>query len=337
MPELTPGLDGAPVTDKHRLIQLRSVVSDVERGLLGQKLQDGWGHVRPYSVLVAVIGNHYKFGSWQRIIDMIQEANKQGIPCAISEIQDRCFDPYDALGTMRNEAILAAQTEGFEFLCYVDADIQPAADTLVKLMAWQRSPIQPAILAPFVIEEGTGRRLHGPSLEPYTGLHVVKWCVLSMLLFRTSVFNCTGPRFWGDAMGADEGYHFQTLYHYGHRPYIDTNVQLPVAGRPHYPLATNRFNWQQRQEHWDRILQELAKPPDRRPIDPNSPYQVNGEYLPFLLAPQPPPAAAGATVPATGSEAGGAVAGGTGTIPTPMGLGAVAVALPPLTGISYQG
>ena len=259
-----------------RLLAIRTIGSDQERDQIRQRMVEGWLHMKPNSVLVAVIGNHWEGGSWEKTTNMVIHTSKAGIHCGFSEMQDRCFQPYDALGTMRNEAIIDALNEGFEWICYVDADILPEPDTLIKLIAWQMP-----IVAPFVAEPGTGKPLHGPERKVNTGLQHIKWCVLSMLLIKTSVFNAAGPRFWGDAVGADEGYHFKTLARYGHTPMIDTNTQLIVSKPPTYPLTINRMTWDERQEALKKTVERLKRSPDRRPIDPRSPFTINGEYMPF--------------------------------------------------------
>ena len=61
--------------------------------------------------------------------------------------------------------------------------------------------------------------------------------VISFVLFRTSVFLpwALNP-FWQDAIGADEGYHFSKLEMAGHRPFVDTDVEVVVQSAPHFPL-----------------------------------------------------------------------------------------------------
>lgn len=335
-----------PITPKHRYITLRSFVTAEERDRVTGPTAARWPHVRPDSVLICPMGYYYPAGCWQKIVDMMLYTQQQGIHVGMSELQDRCFSPYDALGTMRNEAIMVAQNEGFEWLLYLDNDVMPERDTLVRLIHWQLP-----IVAPFVAEPGTGRRLFGPDWNPNQGIRPAKWCVLSMLLFRMNVFNCLPmpSRFWNDAIGADEGFHFQTLWHYGHQPWIDTNTQLVTAGGPHYPLSSNRMNAEQRREMWERLqknrLQEPDRtvssngadkgkvylpmpnnpltvitfdrkelplvddaltyeqrqalsdfeiglrrdPPNRAPVEPNTPGVVDGEYVPFAPQPGPPP------------------------------------------------
>src|SRR3990167_6016955 len=254
-----------------------------------------WPHLRPDSVLIAAIGFHWAQGSWQKVLDMLDYYNQHGVYAALSEVQDRCFEPYDALGTMRNEAANMARNEGFEWICYVDNDIQPEPDTLIRLLQWQLP-----IVAPYVVEPGTGKRLFGPGWEPNQGLKPVRWSVLSMLLMKTAVFNCFGTEFWADAIGADEGFHFQKLWHYGHRPWVDTNTHLVVGGAPHYPLASNRLPSAQRAQLWDRVNEKRNMPPDRRPIDPNNVRDVvDGQYLPFIARQREQEAAAQPAAPGT--------------------------------------
>ena len=249
-----------------------------------RKNAEGWGHLSPESVFIAAIGNHWAPGAWNRVVDMFVATKNSGVRAAMFELMDRCHEPYDALGTMRNEALLMAMNQGFEWICYLDNDIWPEPDFLLRLLRWQLP-----IVAPFVAEPGTGKYLGGPGLEANTGVKPAKWTVLSMLLFKTAVFNCTGPMFWHDAIGADEGIHFQKLWHYGHRLWVDTGVQLQVGRRPIYPLSSRGLPLEERLKRGENLRQRLLMAPDRRPIDPNSPHVKNGIYLPFE-PPKPPEA-----------------------------------------------
>lgn len=273
-----------PSTPKHQYISIRHYPTETERQLAVQKSMRQWAHIRPNSTLLCPMANHWAPGSWNKVVDMMKHTMEQGgIYVAMQEVQDRCFNPYDALGTMRNEAIMEAECEGFEWLCYVDNDVQPQPDTLLRLLAYDLP-----VMAPLVIEPGTGKQLSGPPLQPNSGVHPAKWSVLSMLLFRVAVFRPFHGMFWSDAIGADEGIHFQRLFaETGHRLYIDTNTQLVVAGEPLYPLAINRFSWEERQKTiQDKIVKFLA-PPDRRAINPFGPNVIDGDYMPFAVGAQP--------------------------------------------------
>ena len=264
---------------------VRYHTSEREREFMEARAANSWHHVRPWSVLVCAMGYHWKPGSWQKVLDMVQYAQEQGFYVAMLEIMDRCFNPYDALGAMRNEAIMKAR-QGFEWLLYVDNDVQPEKDTLVKLLRYDLP-----IIAPYVEEVGTGKPLHGPFREKGTGIQGVRWCVLSMLLFRTSVFQpFVGGEFWNNAIGADEGYHFQKLWDIGHRPYIDTNIILPVFSPPTYPLAANRMTEAEAKSFWDQRREWINAMPDRAPLDPLEARQANGEYMPWMPLPAPNPA-----------------------------------------------
>jgi len=271
------------LSDKYRYVHVRSFASEEElnRGSANQNTR--WHHIRPDSVLVCGMGFHWSAEgySWNKVCNMIEYAQSKGYYVGFSELQDRCFEPYDALGTMRNEAILMAQNEGFEWILYLDNDVMPEPDTLVRMIERQYP-----ILAPMVVEPGTGRQLFAPGVTPNSGVVAGKWTVLSMLLFRTSVFRCVGPNFWRDAVGADEGFHFQHLWYYGHRPYIDSDIQLIVAGTPHYPLSSNRLSRADREEMWNKINEKRNRPPNRLPLDPNGPSVVDGEYMPWGTPPE---------------------------------------------------
>lgn len=301
-----------PTTDKHHYVSIRSYPTEQERQLAHQKQERTWPHIRPNSVLIAGIGFHWKPTCWNKVADMMKYTMDKGIYCGLQEMQDRCFDPYDALGTMRNEAILQARLEGFDWLLMVDNDVMPKPDTLVRLLAWDMP-----IVAPLVLEPGTGKQLSGPRMEANTGLHPAKWAVLSMLLFDTKIFNCfPAGNMWADAIGADEGFHFMKLRYYGHRLYVDTDTQLVVAGEPLYPLAMNRFSKEDRDKwKWEKIVKNQA-PPDRRAIDPFGPgVMPDGDYMPFIKGDPKPPAGTRVLAPLAWSSS------ATVTAPVPVGWG----------------
>lgn len=262
-----------PLDARYRNIVVRSFASEQERDFSEKVRDHTWGHIRPHSTLVAAMGNHWAKGSWQKVVEMMQYTHTQGVYCGLTELQDRCFNPYDALGTMRNEAILLAQNEGFEWLLYIDNDVLPEKDTLIKLLNWEMP-----IITPYVCEPGTGKKLFGPAWDCNQGLKPLKWSVLTMLLFRTSVFNCfPAGTFWDNPIGADEGFHYQKLWRYGHMPWLDTGIQLLVAGPPHYPLASNRLPSAKREALWDQINEKRNAPPDRSAIGDTS----GKEFLPW--------------------------------------------------------
>ena len=292
---------------RDKLVILATFATEQEKREAIRRNAVGWPHIRPNCTMVAPIGNHWAPGAWQCVVDMVQYTNSQGVACWLMEIQDRNFNPFDAMGVMRNEACLVAQSAGFEWPLMVDNDVRPNPDTLLRLLAWDMPIVAPYVeepctecpqckREPFRARENNVDvwrcvcgwnqpviKLHGPHCDLNTGLRPIRWSVLSMLLFRTVLFNCfPGGTMWADPMGADEGFHFKRLWWYGHRPYLDTNIQLPVWSKPHYPLATNRMSWEDRQAFWKAKIEKLQQPPDRRPINPNVPGVVEGEYMPFL-------------------------------------------------------
>lgn len=267
------------------LVAVRDFKTEVERGLMDSKMQLGWPHIRPNSVLVYAMGHHWAPGSWEKVADMVMWTNQRGVYCAFQEGQDRCLDWGDALGLMRNEASLMAMNEGFDWLLYIDNDVLPEPDILWRLLSWDFP-----IVVPYVVEPGTGTPVHGPKHIPNTGLHPAKWSVLSLMLWSTRVFRCWDPgTFWHDPQGADEGFHMQKLWSKGHRIYMDTNTQLVVSNRPTYPLAVNKpLEGESFEDYWQRRIKffaekvfKHARPPDRRPITPGKPVTAGGEYIPF--------------------------------------------------------
>lgn len=259
---------------------IRYSSNERERELQQKRADDFWQHARPNSVFVAAMGNHWAPGCWAAVMDMLDYTNRYGYYAAFEEIMDRCYRPYDSLGAMRNEAIMKAM-EGYDWLLYVDNDVYPPPDALVRLISRDRTIIAPYIIEPQA-DPARRRPLHGPTTNLWTGVQPVKWAVLSMLLFRTQVFKATGPELWNDSIGADEGYHFQKTWYYGHRPYIDTELQVPVANIPTYPLATLRLSKEEHDDFWQKRRDRFLAEPDRRgpPGDPR--VSELGEYLPFI-------------------------------------------------------
>ena len=252
------------------------------------KQQNLWDTLNPRSCLVAAIGNHWRARSWARVMNMIDFANKQGMRTNLIEIQDRCMTPYDALGTMRNEAILEAQ-RGYEFLCTVDTDVLPEPDALYRLINRMENDGR-SIAVPYIDEPGTGKVLHGPERpqvvhQKYSGAHFIRWAVLSMQVYRVNVFAAFPPgTFWDNAIGSDEGFHFKKMFAVGHIPIIDTDVIVPVQSAPTYPLTTKHMKPEDAAKFWADKEAHRNAPPDRRPLNPSDPrIAPQGMYLPFWV------------------------------------------------------
>ena len=260
-----------------------NVSAHAEGALHAWKSGNMWDTLTPRSCLVASIGNHWRERSWARVMDMIDYANKSGYRTNLMEIQDRCMQPYDALGTMRNEAILEA-ARGYEYLCMVDTDVLPEHTALLRIITAMEEQGR-AMMVPWIVEPGTNKKLHGPDRNPYTGIQPVRWAVLSFLVFRVNVFNSfPGKQFWDNAIGSDEGYHFKKLYDMGHNLAINTDVLVPTQSAPTYPLTTKGMKPEDAAAFWAAKETWRKGIPDRRPLDPTDP-RVNpqGIYLPFWV------------------------------------------------------
>jgi len=273
-------------------------VESIEYRMRMRQEEKGWSHSRPNSVLIWTIGNHWKPGAWQHVLDMMKYTVDQGIYVELREGQDRCFEYADALGVMRNEGIFLAENLGVEWICLLENDVWPPKETLVRLL--QHHDLHRAnILVPYMCEMGTGRPLHGPTPGPDTGFHWMKWSVLSMLMVKVCIFKHYREGFWDTAIGADEGYHFQKLFRDGYYLGMDSGVQVPTLARPNYPLATNHLTDADRRQHWEYINRARLSPPDRRPLDPNATMiDEHGSYNPFIRPPQETPNVTSAGTPA---------------------------------------
>ena len=208
--------------------------SETQKKLWEQRVDMGWPeHLNPFSVLVAAMGNYWYPGCRAAVEGMCQLAWEQGYPVTLWEESDRCFNPYDGLGSMRNMAYMKALREGYEYVCYVDNDIQPEADTLVRLQRRFVPVVSPIIR----YADGDTHGMDLAAMEQGKGLALVSSCVLSMVLFQTQVFLPWAlTPFWDNAIGSDESYHFARLAMAGHRPFVDTDVAVVAMKPPTFPL-----------------------------------------------------------------------------------------------------
>lgn len=190
-------------------------------------------HISPGSTLVAAIGNHWQPGCYDAVRAMLDYTyNEGGYTVHLWEVPDRCHQPFDAMGTMRNEACAKAVDEGWEYLLMVDNDVKPPKDALVKLL---EQPV-PILMPITVYEDGNDYGMTMPHMPRDKGLVMVTSAVLSFVLFDGSIVRQM-LGFWENPLGADELYHFSKLYAMtGHRPFVDTGVVVPCAKGPHFPL-----------------------------------------------------------------------------------------------------
>ena len=221
------------MTDKILLHNIRYFATEQEKLLHEERLTRGMGHASPYSTLLAAMGNHWKPGCFEAVKRMAERTWQEGYQVCFYEETDRCLNPYDAIGVMRNCAYMKALREGWEYILYVDNDVLPEPDTLIKLL---KNPV--AIQSPIVAyADGQDHGLKMPALEQGRGLVLVTSCVVSFLLVRTNVFFPWAlGGFWQDGIGADEDYQFQKFYQAGHLPFVDTNVTMTCVEPPHFPL-----------------------------------------------------------------------------------------------------
>jgi hypothetical protein len=252
--------------------QIRSYLTKGENEAASRRTS--YPHSHPMSTFVAQIGANYDPGVWQKIIDMVVYTQQQGIQCWLEEIMPQHGGfPFVDIGGMRDSGVLRAQLAGFEYVCLVDSDILPEPDLLVRLLNRNVS-----IVGPHIIEPGVNETLGNPQWDVDSGLCPCRWICASMVLFRTSVFNCPNTSF---STGNDDDLFFQQLWKYGHQPYMDTDAQLAVT-RP--PQRSGARSWDERWERMKTGYSNSKTLPDRGPIDPDNPKVLDGVYVPFAFA-----------------------------------------------------
>ena len=196
-------------------------------------------HLRYNSVLVTTISNTYDDGAWWRLQDMLKYTEEQGYMVAHEEVDDMSTMPADAIGIMRACASMLALDAGFEWCFMVDTDVLLEKDTLVRLLKHDRPVVFP--LLTLLSDDAPGAPISSPRfLRTNLGLQPVVWSAMSAMLFNTKVFNCLDHYAWH---GHD--YHFaQSLGHYGHRIYVDTDTVVQVTHGPsRHPSKTWEELW----------------------------------------------------------------------------------------------
>lgn len=205
-----------------------------QKALLEMREAQGFPpHVAPFSVLVVCVGNHYEPGVFDAIREMCDYTHAQGPQVTLYEQPDLCFNWGDALGTMRNEAMMKALSEGYEFLLYVDNDVIPPREALWTMM---RKYVGICLPIP-EYADGEHHNLSVTRMERNAGMAMVRSSIISFVLFKTAVFESWRHiPFWENALGAHEEYHFNRLRAHGHQPFVDTSVVVKILKPPHFPL-----------------------------------------------------------------------------------------------------
>ena len=211
---------------------------------LGERTVYRIPHINPNSVLITAISNHWHEGAWWRLQNMMRYTEEQGYTVALEEVDDMSTMPADAIGIMRACAAMLALDSGFEWCFMVDTDVHLEKDTLVRLMAHDRPIVFPMLN--LLNDDAPGAPVSSPRvLSSGLGLQPMRWAAMSCMLFNTKVFNCLDHYAWH---GHD--YHFaQSLWHYGHRIYMDTDTVVNVTRGPaRHPSRT-----------WDELWARLKK------------------------------------------------------------------------------
>jgi hypothetical protein len=237
-----------------------------------------WPHSQPHSTYVASIGANYDPGVWEKIVNMVLYTQQRGLKCWLDEIVPARGGvlPTVDIGYMRDVAVRRALDSGFEYICFVDGDTLPEMDILAKMLE-REVPIS----GPYMTDPDFNNIMLGaPLMEPGSGLQPAQWLAASFMLFRTSVFNCPGVGF-ND--GAGDELFFRNLWHYGHRPYIHTDVELKLVRGP---TRGGAMTWKDRWKRLENLYAKSKQIPDRMPVNPKNEHIVDGIYAPFMKGSQ---------------------------------------------------
>ncbi len=236
-----------------------------------EKSKETWGikfpHVRPDSVFVGAIGTSWSPTAWQKVLDMVEYTNKQGVCCWFVEIPDiKATIPYECIGGMRDIASAYAQDLGFEWFLMIENDTLPEQDLILRLLKHQIP-----IVVPYILNLEDKTTIAFPHHTQNTGLQRVNWAALSCVLIWTKVLNCfpDAKPFHGTLHESD---FFNKLIHYGHMAYQDTDIELKIAKNPTYHGCMKSLHdlWR----FWEDTFERMGQKPDRRPINPEDKREV---------------------------------------------------------------
>lgn len=233
-------------------------------------------HLNHNSVLVTVASNEWCEGGWWRLQNMLRYAQDRGYTVALEELDDMSQMPTDAIGIMRACGAMLALDSGFEWCLMVDTDVLLAEDTLVKLLSHDRPVVFPYL--DILQDKYRWAPISAPRLRPSMGLQPVTWAAMSVMLFNTKVFNCLDHYAWH---GHD--LHFsQSLVHYGHRVYVDTDTVVQVTRGPsRHPSKQWGEFWTDSEEAYNRRQnqdRDRRPPPDWDPAFGQGVVDKDGVY-----------------------------------------------------------
>jgi hypothetical protein len=211
--------------------------------------ENGNPHFNPGSVLVATIGTDFPGNCKELIHAMILYTREAGYSVKYQEMQvyHNTF-PQPAHASTRNHAINSGRIGGSDYICFVDTDVIPEEDTLVKLLKHEVS-----VIGPYVIDPEDGTLLGGPQREKDSGIHLQKWVAQCFLLIKTGVFHNTEIHFASDEA---EDIFSQRIHLYGLTQYVDSGIKLKLASPPGRPDSKN----------WDNRMEGLKERYNKTPI-----------------------------------------------------------------------
>ena len=209
---------------------------------------NGNPHFSPGSVLIAIIGTDFPEGCKEKIKAMYLYAREAGYNVKYIEMQvyHNTF-PQASHASTRNHAINSGRIGGTDYICFLDTDVEPTEDMLVKLLAHKSS-----IITPYVIDPALNRQLGGPTRQKDSGVYNQKWIAQCFMLIKTAVFNNTEIHF---AYDEAEDMFSQRIHLYGINQQVDTSQILTLASPPGRPDS----------QLWDTRMDKLKERYNREP------------------------------------------------------------------------
>ena len=131
---------------------------------------------------------------------------------------------------MMDMGVSLGRDSGCEFTALIETDVLPEPDILLRLMEADLPIVAPILTTEFI---GSPHRVVD------IGLKRMNWLSSCFVLFKSNVLNCPVSFKYGG-----EGHFYKQLDHFGHKPWMSTDVRLKVT-RP--PKRTGLLLYDQRE------------------------------------------------------------------------------------------
>ena len=133
--------------DKNSVVSLSIFRTPREQKLDAKNRREGWPHATLGSVYIGAIGRRWQPGCYEKAVVMKEYADAQGMLCWLEEQSEYHGSfPLPDISGMRDDAILKALSGGFEWVCFIDNDVEVPPDLLSRFTQYGLPIVAPLML-----------------------------------------------------------------------------------------------------------------------------------------------------------------------------------------------